>query len=346
MGSTGPFGWWVTIIAQWANVIGGNIGLAILAGQALKGVYILYDDSDDVKLPEWIIIAGCYLIIQAILIPDLHYLRYMAIIAGGCSIIFCFITIGISSSDGARAPKGSVQYNTGLTFNGYESTTTKVFNIMGALSSIAFAYSTVIIPEIQATIRDPPVQNFYKSLIVTYGFGAPIFLVMSFVGFWAYGADVDPNLLNNLSGPKWAITVAWLAVFIQSVVSLQIYSAPIYETIDTAFGRPGGPFTVYNILIRIVFRVPYIVFSCFFAALLPFFGDFIALIGALTVLPLNFVVTFLLTVEVNKPTIGFLNKMALYFGAVLFAVITVASAVASIRYIVIDSINYSVFADN
>ena len=55
---------------------------------------------------------------------------------------------------------------------------------MGALATIAFAYTTVITPEIQATVRNPPVQEFYKALAVTYGIGAPVFLIMSLVGWW------------------------------------------------------------------------------------------------------------------------------------------------------------------
>lgn len=47
-----------------------------------------------------------------------------------------------------------------------------------------FADTTVITPEIQATVRDPPVREFYKSLAVTYGVGAPVYLIMSLVGYW------------------------------------------------------------------------------------------------------------------------------------------------------------------
>ena len=101
-----------------------------------------------------------------------------------------------------------------------------------------------------------------------------------------------------MAGPTWAITLAWVAVFVQSVISLQIYSAPIYETFDTAFYGPGGNWAARNVLVRVLYRVPYVVITCFFAALLPFFGDFIVLIGAMSVLPLNFVVTFILYAQV------------------------------------------------
>ena len=104
--------------------------------------------------------------------------------------------------------------------------------------------------------------------------------------------------LSPDSGPAWAITLAWVTVFIQSVISLQIYSAPIYESFDTAFYGPGGNWALRNVLIRIAYRIPYVIFTCFVAALLPFFGDFIVLVGAMSVLPLNFVVTFILYAQV------------------------------------------------
>ena len=54
---------------------------------------------------------------------------------------------------------------------------------------------------VQATLREPVVKNFVtKSLLVAYGAGAPIFITMTYVGFWAYGSQVAPNLIDNLSG--------------------------------------------------------------------------------------------------------------------------------------------------
>ena len=66
-------------------------------------MYKQYNDSKDIKLPSWICMAGGYLIVQALIVPDLHYLRQMSIFAAFCSVVFCFICTGIAAKDGESA---------------------------------------------------------------------------------------------------------------------------------------------------------------------------------------------------------------------------------------------------
>jgi len=55
-------------------------------------------------------------------------------------------------------------------------------------------------------------------------------------------------------------------------VLLQIYACPIYETMDTAWGRKQeGTWSIFNFSERFITRVIYLVLTTFVAALLPFF---------------------------------------------------------------------------
>ena len=55
-------------------------------------------------------------------------------------------------------------------------------------------------------------------------------------------------------------------------VLLQIYACPIYETMDTAWGRKQeGTWSIFNFSERFITRVLYLVLTTFVAALLPFF---------------------------------------------------------------------------
>ncbi len=55
-------------------------------------------------------------------------------------------------------------------------------------------------------------------------------------------------------------------------VLLQIYACPIYETMDTAWGRKQeGTWSIFNFLEHFVTRVIYLALTTFVAALLPFF---------------------------------------------------------------------------
>lgn len=127
----------------------------------------------------------------------------------------------------------------------------------------------------------------------------------------AYGNTVAPNLLTSISGPRWAKTVAYVAVFIQTIVSFQIYASPVFEAFDTWYGE-AQVWSNRNIVFRFVYRweaLPtyytarsvkwsskltnlsgiitdtntllcicrsiFVVMLAFIAALLPFFGDFV-----------------------------------------------------------------------
>lgn len=345
----GTWAKWVTVVGQWINILGGNIGLFILGGQALKGVHDLFTDNQNIKLADWMIVTGACAWLFTMLIPHLHNLRLWSAIACACTIAFVAIVLGISIHDGRHwdeyvANDPELGPGTPRSYAVLGSTASKSFDAMGALATIAFAYTTVITPEIQATVRDPPVKEFYKSLIVTYGVGAPVYLIMSLVGYWAYGNTVAPNLITNLSGPKWAKTIAYLGVFIQVIVSFQVYASPIFEAFDTWFGDERV-WSIKNILFRFVYRTIFVAVLAFVAALLPFFGDFVALIGSLSVLPLAFCLTLLMYVKVYRKTMSPVIVALDYCLAALFAVLTVACSTASLRYIIVDSQNYNVFAN-
>lgn len=72
------------------------------------------------------------------------------------------------------------------------------------------------------------------------------------------------------------------------VFVVQIYASPIYEFMDTHFEKKGGhEWSTQRVIVRLVTRTTYILLSTFLGALLPFFGDFVALTGALAAFPLE-----------------------------------------------------------
>jgi hypothetical protein len=69
---------------------------------------------------------------------------------------------------------------------------------------------------------------------------------------------------------------------------IQIYATPMYEFMDTHFARKDqGDWSAHSMLVRLITRGTYITISTFLGALLPFFGDFITLTGAMAAFPLE-----------------------------------------------------------
>ena len=96
----GTPGYWITIILQWVNIIFGNVGVMVLGGQSLKGMHDLYNSNQNIKLADWMIVAGAFNGILSLGIPQLHSLRLWSGVACTCTIIFVVIVVGIAAHDG------------------------------------------------------------------------------------------------------------------------------------------------------------------------------------------------------------------------------------------------------
>lgn len=81
-------------------------------------------------------------------------------------------------------------------------------------------------------MKPPTAKNTYKALRMQIYASNPIFMILSFVSYWAYGSSVEPVLLNSLRGPKVWIAAANAAAFIQAVISLHVSNL-----------AQGGPFS-------------------------------------------------------------------------------------------------------
>lgn len=222
----------------------------------------------------------------------------------------------------------------------------KIFTTIGSVASLVFAYNTGMLPEIQATIKPPSVKKMEKALWFQFTVGVlPLFAVV-FIGYWAYGSSTSSYLLNNISGPIWVKAVANLAAFLQSVIALHIFASPMYEYLDTKYGRgTGSAFSFHNVSFRVLVRGGYITITTFVAALLPFLGDFMSLTGALSVFPLTFVLANRMYLTVKKNKLSAIQKCWHWLNVVGFSCLSVAAAVAALRLVVVDSSTYHLFAD-
>ncbi|XP_008798946.2 probable proline transporter 2 isoform X3 [Phoenix dactylifera] len=280
---------------QYVNLFMINTGFIILAGEALKAMYVLYRDDNALKLPYCIAIAGFVCALFAFGIPHLSALRIWLGISTFLSLIYIIVAFVLS---------------------------------------------------LRATIKPPVVQNMEKALWFQFTVGIlPLFAVI-FVGYWAYGSSTSTYLLNSVSGPTWVKAMANIAAFFQTVIALHIFASPMYEYLDTKYGRgKGSAFSFHNVSFRVLVRGGYLTVNTFVAALLPFLGDFMSLTGALSVFPLTFVLAnhMYLTVKNNK--LSAFQKVWHWLNVVGFSCLVLAAAVAAIRLILVDSKTYHLFAD-
>ncbi|KAF8402729.1 hypothetical protein HHK36_010818 [Tetracentron sinense] len=342
----------LTWALQYINLFMINTGFIILAGQALKAVYVLYRDDHVMRLPYFIAIAGFVCAVFACGIPHLSALRIWLGFSTFFSLVYIITAFVLSLQDGIHAPARDYSI-TG-------SKASKIFTSIGAAANLVFAFNTGMLPEIQATVRQPVVKNMQKALYFQFTVGVIPMYAITFMGYWAYGSTTSSYLLNSVSGPVWVKIMANIAAFLQTVIALHvllliscaistflyIFASPMYEYLDTKYGRSNGSaFSIHNLSFRIFVRGGYLTINTLVAALLPFLGDFMSLTGAFSTFPLTFILANHMYLMVKKNKLSAIQKFWHWLNVCGFSCMSVAAAIAALRLIMVDSRTYHLFAD-
>lgn len=149
-----------------------------------------------------------------------------------------------------------------------------------------------------------------------------------------------------MHGSKWVKTLANAAAFLQTVITLHIFASPAYECLDTKFGRKNESiYSVRNWSVRLVGRGAYLGFSTFVAALLPFLGDFMNLTGAVSLIPLTFVLANHMYIKVKGSDLSALQRSWHWANVWVFSFLAAGASVSAFHQIAVDSKTYHVFAD-
>ncbi|KAI3869468.1 hypothetical protein MKX03_031724 [Papaver bracteatum] len=323
------------------------VACALLGGQCMKTIYLLSNPvNESMKLYHFLIIFGGLLLVMA-QIPSFHSLRHINLI----SLILCLafsmcatagsIYIGMSSN---APPKD-------YTVKG--STINRLFGGLNAVAIIATTYGNGIIPEIQATLAPPVKGKMFKGLSVCYMMVIVTFFSVAISGYWAFGNNAGGIIISNFmdeSGrcllPKWFLLLTNVLILLQLSAVTVVYLQPTNELLEKTFSDPKSTeFSVRNVIPRLISRSLSVQLAVTIAAMLPFFGDIIALIGALGFTPLDFVLPFMfsnLTFKPSKrgPTFWMNTTIAVFFS--IFAII---AAVAAVRQITLDATTYRLFAN-
>lgn len=109
-----------------------------------------------------------------------------------------------------------------------------MFRVFNALGQISFAFAGhAVALEIQATIPSTPEKPskilMWKGALGAYFVNAICYFPVALIGYWAFGQDVDDNVLMALKRPAWLIAAANLMVVVHVIGSYQVN----FESITT-----------------------------------------------------------------------------------------------------------------
>ena len=126
---------------------------------------------------------------------------------------------------------------------------------------------------------------------------------------------------------------------------MQVYCRPTYEYFEMKLcDTKRSRLSPYNLLARLCITLVYNVIIIFLAALIPFFGDFVALVGAVGFIPMDFLLPILMWLKVRRPHRWWswgINWLIVVF----YTIVAICACVGAIRQIHIDVSTYKVFAD-
>ncbi|KAL5164570.1 putative amino acid permease 7 [Glycine soja] len=235
-------------------------------------------------------------------IPDLHNMAWVSVVAALMSFTYSFIGLGLGIATVIK--NGRIMGS--LTGIPTDKIADKFWLVFQALGDIAFAYPySILLLEIQDTLESPPPENqtMKKASMVAIFITTFFYLCCGCFGYAAFGNDTPGNLLTGFGffEPFWLIDLANACIILHLVGGYQIYSQPIYSTVDRWASRkfPNSGFVnnFYKVklpllpgfqlnLFRFCFRTTYVISTTGLAIFFPYFNQILGVLGAINFWPL------------------------------------------------------------
>lgn len=342
-------GWmfYFVIFIQTMINTGISIGAILLAGECLKIMYSNLSPDGSLRLYHFIAMVTVVMILLS-QFPTFHSLRHINLGSLVLSFGYTFLVVGacISAGTSKNAPPKDYSLES--------SESSRLFSAFTSISIIAAIFGNGILPEIQATLAPPATGKMVKGLIMCYTVIFLTFYCAAVSGYWVFGNKSNSNILKSLMpdegpalAPVWLLGLAIVFVLLQLLAIGLVYSQVAYEIMEKKSADVRqGIFSKRNLIPRIILRSLYVIFCGFFAAMLPFFGDISAVVGAIGFIPLDFVLPMLLYNMTHKPTKSswayWINNCII----VVFTIVGLLGAFSSVRKLVLDAKEFKIFSDD
>nr|GME07611.1 amino acid permease 6-like [Ipomoea batatas] len=295
---------------QHSNLVGTGISYTITTALSMSAIsksncYHKYGHGADCKHTNntYIILFGVAQIILS-QIPNFHKLSFLSLVAAVMSFTYSSIGLGLSIdriATGGHAKTSLMGQPIGADL----SSADKMWNTFAALGDIAFAYSfSNILVEIQDTIKASPRENKVMKQATFAGItiSTVFYMLCGVLGYAAFGNDAPSNFLTGFGfyDPFWLIDLANVCIIVHLLGAYQVFTQPLFAFVEEQCKRkwpesrfvnhesaiPGLPALSFSAF-RLVWRSAYVVVTTFVSMLLPFFNDFVGLIGAAAFWPLT-----------------------------------------------------------
>ncbi|KAG8069160.1 hypothetical protein GUJ93_ZPchr0005g15873 [Zizania palustris] len=340
-------GWvfYLVVTVQTAINAGITIGSILLAADCLQIMYSNLAPNGSLKLYHFIIVVAVVLSFLSQL-PSFHSLRYINL--GSLLLSFGYTVLVSAACIRAGASSNLPVKDYSLS----SSKSEKTLNAFLSISILASVFGNGILPEIQATLAPPAAGKMMKALVLCYTVVFLTFYFPAITGYWAFGNQVQSNVLQSLMpdegpslAPTWLIGLAVVLVLLQLLAIALVYSQVAYEIMEkNSADAASGLFSRRNLVPRVLLRTAYVASCAFMAAMLPFFGDIVGVVGAFGFIPLDFVlpvVMYNMAIAPPRRSPVYLANVAIM---IVFTGVSLVGAFASVRKLVLDAGQFKLFS--
>ncbi|KAG6764169.1 hypothetical protein POTOM_031628 [Populus tomentosa] len=274
---------WIVLPQQLIVQVGCDIVYMVTGGKSLKKFMEMTCAScTPIRQSYWILIfGGIHFFLSQL--PNFNSVAGVSLAAAVMSLSYSTIAWAGSLAHG-RIDNVSYAYKN-------TSAADYMFRVFNALGEISFAFAGhAVVLEIQATIpsttEKPSKISMWKGALGAYFINAICYFPVALIGYWAFGQDVDDNVLMELRRPAWLIASANLMVVVHVIGSYQVYAMPVFDMLERMmmkrFSFPPG------LALRLVTRSTYVAFTLFVGVTFPFFGDLLGFFGGFGFAPTSY----------------------------------------------------------
>eukprot|EP00808_Paulinella_micropora_P016212 g50957.t1 len=274
----GRVGYLLVITLQNVTLLGVNTVFLIIIGENMNHLVPC------LSLHEWVLVFGLAVLPPSCL-KSFHEISFLAVVGALASLVAGGIIMaqgvmsGLSRSDIASASSPAPRPS--YTLLGSAASFSLGFNVL----VFSFGFHSIL-PALADSMQNiqhfPWVANIALCLIGVF------YSLVASLGYWGYGDDTQDNILNNFSTGSISVSVALIAIVLHTTLAYPIVQQPVAKSIQRALAidRLEGR---AELLARLPVRTVLVFSTVLLASVVPYLGDMIGLISALSVSAASFV---------------------------------------------------------
>ncbi|CAL0327313.1 unnamed protein product [Lupinus luteus] len=295
------------------------------------------------------------------LIPNFHKLTWLSTIAAITSFGYAFIGSGLSLAIVAQG-KGEPTSLSGIKVGPGLSSEDKMWKIFSALGNIALASSfATVVYDIMDTLKSCPPENqqMKKANVLGITTMTILFLLCGGLGYAAFGDHTPGNILTGFGfyEPFWLVALGNVCIVIHIVGAYQLMAQPLFRVVEMGanimwphsdFINKEHSFKLGSLTFsfnsfRLVWRTIFVIVATIVAMAMPFFNEFLALLGAIGFWPL--IVFFPIQMHIAQKSIKRISFkwFMLQLLSLICLLVSLVAAVGSIRGIAQNINKYKIF---